>query len=210
MDKSKMKIKLLYVVLIILPYVTYCQDYRKFIGNKVQVTHSTRLNTPFYYDNILSNGEPLKVSINADTLKKENSIYNLIISEEKNPFTGDTTSRHIEFSNELKFIFNLKEIIIVKYIVKQKDLVLKVSSKVFQKDIVWQEKQILELSNIQTTIQTLKPDSFWAFYNSDPSGIKEIDAIKAQFKDSEGILDIDKLGAYLKTKPPALAKYCDY
>ena len=42
------------------------------------------------------------------------------------------------------------------------------------------------------------------------SEIKEIDAIKDQFKDSEGILDIDKLGAYLKTKPPALAKYCDY
>jgi hypothetical protein len=38
----------------------------------------------------------------------------------------------------------------------------------------------------------------------------DINKIKSQFKDSEGILDIDKLGAYLKTKPAALAKYCDF
>jgi hypothetical protein len=59
-------------------------------------------------------------------------------------------------------------------------------------------------------VQFLKSDSFWAFYKRDESEIPEIDIIKAQFKDSEGILDIDKLGAYLKTKPKELAKYCDF
>jgi hypothetical protein len=80
----------------------------------------------------------------------------------------------------------------------------------YKKDKCWSLRQIPELSNIQTAIQALKPDSFWAFYNSEPSGIKEIDAIKAKFKDADGILDIDKLGAYLATKPKELAKYCDY
>jgi hypothetical protein len=80
----------------------------------------------------------------------------------------------------------------------------------FKNENCWMKKEIPELVNIKTVTQTLKPDSFWAFYNSEPSGIKEIDAIKANFKNTEGILDIDKLGAYLKTKPKALAKYCDY
>jgi hypothetical protein len=38
----------------------------------------------------------------------------------------------------------------------------------------------------------------------------DINKIKSQFKNSEGLLDIDKLGAYLKTRPAALAKYCDF
>lgn len=67
-----------------------------------------------------------------------------------------------------------------------------------------------ELSNIQTAIQTLNPDAFWAFYNSEPSEIPEIDAVKSDFKTSEGILDIAKLGAYLKSKPKELEKYCDF
>jgi len=58
--------------------------------------------------------------------------------------------------------------------------------------------------------QIINPQTFWAFYNSESSTIKEIDKIKAQFKNAEGILDIDKLGTYLKTKPKALEKYCDY
>jgi hypothetical protein len=81
----------------------------------------------------------------------------------------------------------------------------------FKKDNCWKSSKIIpELLNIQAAIQYLKSNAFWAFYNKLPSGYKEIDAIKSQFKDSEGILDIDKLGAYLKTKPAALAKYCDF
>jgi hypothetical protein len=80
----------------------------------------------------------------------------------------------------------------------------------FKKDNCWKSSKIPELSNVQAAIQFLKSDTFWAFNNLDQSGNKEIDAIKSQFKDSEGILDIDKLGAYLKTKPAALAKYCDF
>jgi len=67
----------------------------------------------------------------------------------------------------------------------------------------------LDFDSIITAIQILKPDSFWAFYSQDTSDIPAIDKIKTQFKDAEGILDIDKLGAYLKTKPKELAKYCD-
>ena len=80
----------------------------------------------------------------------------------------------------------------------------------FKNENCWMKKEIPELVNIKTVTQTLKTDSFWAFYSTEPSGIKEIDKIKARFKDSEGILDIDKLGAYLATKPKELEKYCDY
>lgn len=71
----------------------------------------------------------------------------------------------------------------------------------FKKDKCWIHEENQYLANIQFAIQALKPDAFWVFYNSEPSEIPEIDAIKAKYKTPEGILDIDKLGAYLKTKP---------
>lgn len=46
--------------------------------------------------------------------------------------------------------------------------------------------------------------------NSELSANEEIENIKAKYSSPEGILDIDKLGAYLATKPKELEKYCDF
>lgn len=46
--------------------------------------------------------------------------------------------------------------------------------------------------------------------NSELSVNAEIDTIKAKYSSPEGILDIATLGAYLKTKPKELEKYCDF
>jgi hypothetical protein len=123
----------------------------------------------------------------------------------------DTTTKKWKLNAFLSFDFEDGVYCIVK-IQKNRDT-LSLGYKTFsffKKDKCWNMRELPELSNIQTTIQYLKSDTFWAFYNNDKKDIPEINAIKAQFKDNEGILDIDRLGAYLKTKPKSLEKYCDY
>ena len=78
----------------------------------------------------------------------------------------------------------------------------------------WVEVQSSPNPNVNVIFDFFKTISA-EFYNQisikeNNPNFPEIDNIKAQFKDSEGTLDIDKLGAYLKTKPKALAKYCDF
>ena len=117
------------------------------------------------------------------------------------------TSNHIEYLHKFSFENAFDKYVILKYVLKKgnvknfKNLILKNLNELSIEP---------SLTNIYSAFQILKPSTFWAFYNQDKSNIPEIDQIKAQFKDSEGILDIDKLGAYLKTKPKELAKYCDF
>ena len=123
----------------------------------------------------------------------------------------DTTIKYWKLNTFLSFDYEDGVYSIVKVQKNRGSLVIGYNSfGFFKKEKCWEQRDVKELSNIQTAIQYLKPSTFWAFYNQDKSNIPEIDQIKAQFKDSEGILDIDKLGAYLKTKPKALAKYCDF
>jgi hypothetical protein len=110
----------------------------------------------------------------------------------------------LKYIHSFSFFWEENEIMFVKAILNTR----------IQLFIFENQKLILDIPErfqpIRNIFQTLKPDSFWAFYSTEPSGIKEIDKIKARFKDSEGILDIDKLGTYLATKPKDLEKYCDY
>jgi hypothetical protein len=184
-------------------------DYRQFLGKSISATIPTRLNMTYFDDYIQENGEILRISIFTDTLKNHHNLEALILNSERQNFARDTAKVFIKFVNKLSFNFQGKEIKIIKYVCET-NKTFQVKSKVFQRNQNWQEIQIQDLLNIRLVIQSLKSDMFWAFYNKSPSGYKEIDSIKSQFKNSEGILDIDKLGAYLKTKPAALAKYCDF
>ena len=97
------------------------------------------------------------------------------------------------------------------WISSKKEDLLKTISKVFQiNNETFKEVAAEVVGQMYEAISILKTESFRAFLNPESTKYQEIDQIKAQFKDSEGILDIDKLGAYLKTKPKALAKYCDF
>ena len=185
-------------------------NYSQFTGKKVDLTIKTRLNLPYYQDYIQSDGEPLIMSIQPDTSKVTESVETAILNIEKSKYINDVTLRHIKFIRKLIFSYQGKETCIVKFEIRKDTIFENTQIKVFQKTAIWQETEIKEIENVRFAIQFLKSDSFWAFYKKDESEIPEIDSIKAQFKDSEGILDIDKLGAYLKTKPAALAKYCDF
>jgi hypothetical protein len=164
----------------------------------------------FYYE-MPKLDEEKQRSIDANSISACDSLVGALKSEFLKESQTDTTTENWKLNSYFSFDYE-DGIYSFAKIQKMKDtLVLGFKTfGVFKNQKCWILKQIPELSNIQTAIQTLKPDSFWAFYNSEPSGIKEIDAIKAKFKDTEGILDIDKLGAYLATKPKELEKYCDY
>jgi hypothetical protein len=168
---------------------------------------NVRLNEPYFYE-YQGKGTEIKVFPS----KLINDVTLTIASKYIKP-NIDTARNFIYPIHKLAFDYDAQKTVIVKFSVVMDSVYSAEQTLLFQSNIknsIWEEKLIPELSNIQTAIQTLKPDSFWAFYNSEPSGIKEIDKIKTQFKDSEGILDIDKLGAYLATKPKELEKYCDY
>jgi uncharacterized protein (UPF0333 family) len=192
--------------------VALCQNinYSQFIGKKVGLTIKTRLNAPYFQDYIQSDGESLIVSIQPDTSKDAGNVETTVLNNEKSKYRNDVSLRHIKFIRKLIFSYQGKETCIVKFEIRKDTILDNTQIKVFQKTAAWQETELKEIENIRLTMQFLKSDSFWAFYKKDESEIPEIDKVKAQFKDSEGILDIDKLGAYLKTKPKELAKYCDF
>jgi hypothetical protein len=172
-----------------------------------EVIWNVRLNEPYMF-NYQKNDKVFKVF---PEKKNEDISFNIATKFIKSGL--DTTKNFIYPVHKLSFNYDSKKVEIIKFAISIDSVFSSIQTLIFLQEynsFIWQEKEISELINIQTAIQYLKPDSFWAFYNSEPSGIKEIDAIKTQFKDSEGILDIDKLGAYLATKPKTLAKYCDY
>jgi hypothetical protein len=104
-----------------------------------------------------------------------------------------------------------EDFITVKYLEIKDTLALGLFTKVFQvENEAFKEVPNNKVGQLYEAIKFLKTEAFRSFLNPEPTDIPEIDKIKAQFKDAEGILDIDKLGAYLKTKPASLAKYCDY
>lgn len=129
----------------------------------------------------------------------------IILSKEK---IKDRTDSSLIYVHKIKFDYGFSSLVLVKYKIRE-------HNGNFKTKIIWikakrEIESIKNLENIENTFKYLKPKIFWAFYNSDKTKYPEVDNIKAQFKDSEGILDVDKLGAYLKTKPAALAKYCDF
>jgi hypothetical protein len=144
---------------------------------------------------------------NDDTnIQNDTTDFGKVVLSKEN-LTTERVDSSLTYIHKLKFGFNFRSIEILKYIVKLNENAITKS--------VWIEhgkeiEPISELQNLQYAIQCLRPKSFWSFYSSDDSGISEIDKIKSQFKTPEGILDIDKLGAYLKTKPIEFEKYCDY
>ena len=147
----------------------------------------------------------------SSTLKDEritaNDKFELFLASN---YPNDRAS-HIQLFHKLT-VSNLgDDFIIVKYREIKDTISLKTISKVFQiNNGTFKEAAAEAVGQMYEAISILKTESFRAFLNPESTKYPEIDQIKAQFKDSEGILDIDKLGAYLKTKPKALAKYCDF
>ena len=121
------------------------------------------------------------------------------------------TATHIWLFHKLT-VSNLGEdYTIIKYQVLKDSISIEFKTVIFRNE----ENQFKEANpnlfeNIYNSIKYCKTETFRAFLNSEKTKLLAIDAIKAQFKDAEGILDIDKLGSYLKTKPKELEKYCDF
>ena len=102
---------------------------------------------------------------------------------------------------------------VFKYIIKSDTTEQSKTALLYQSKKGWVEVKSVPNSNIAVFFdffRVINLDFYDKIGSQDKSDIPAIDQIKAQFKDSEGILDIDKLGAYLKTKPKELAKYCDF
>ena len=174
--------------------------------NVDRVVWDVRLNEPYFLNYQIK--DSLKLFTSKEGQFTDKVEVELINIEPTNPI--DTTRNFILPIHKLTFNYGKNWISILKYKVMKDSILSNSKVLLFEKELKWTLKSIPELSNIQTAIEYLKPDSFWAFYNQDKSSIPAIDAIKAQFKDAEGILDIDKLGSYLKTKPKELEKYCDF
>jgi hypothetical protein len=64
-----------------------------------------------------------------------------------------------------------------------------------------------EISETLTNVLRLKSEAFSQFEAEKP---EDEFSISELVKDTDGTLNINKLGAYLKTKPKGLEKYCDW
>ena len=74
-----------------------------------------------------------------------------------------------------------------------------------------QEDNESEIGQMLKNVMKLKSDVYSQFeYEKPTSEYTDLVPIAKQVKDTDGTLNIFKLSLYLKTKPPALAKYCDY
>ena len=196
------------LIFLLLHFNALCQlDFIKYRGRTVSVLHKISVNDTYYHTYQNGIDSVFKVTFDNKKIGKSedqflNSLLNLVNKSEN----------YILPIHKFFMEYEGKKTVIIKYFSFENSFLSNAHSIVLQLNNNNNnlEKSIPELSNIQTAIEYLKPDSFWAFYNQDKSNIPAIDAIKAQFKDAEGILDIDKLGSYLKTKPKELEKYCDF
>lgn len=147
-----------------------------------------------------------KTKVNCDTIVGVLSTF----------FTKDNLSKKEKniwrLDRILFFDYENGKVAIVKITMKKDSNILGTKSFLFkvENNKCWQNFINPQLNNILFSVQYIKPGLFWTFYNQNNSNIEAIDKIKSQFKDSEGILDIDKLGAYLRTKPKEMEKYCDF
>lgn len=100
---------------------------------------------------------------------------------------------------------------IVKVKEMQDSLVKGVKSyTLFKRNNCWESREVKDFDNIRYAIQVLKTGTLHAFYTKENSPNESIDKIKNDFKDVKGILDINKLGLYLKKRPLELKEFCDY
>ncbi len=181
-----------------------------FLSFGQKMTKSVHLQNTFYTE-ISSLEETQQIVINSNTQAKCDTLTGVLQPLYLTTVSNETTSVFWSVKAYLNFDYEDGTLCIAKIAKMQDTLVL--GNEVFtffKTDGCWQERKLDNLANIRYAIQVLKPDSFWAFYNQDKSDFSEIDAIKTRFKDAEGILDIDKLGAYLQAKPAVLSKYCDF
>lgn len=188
------------VILFLISFKSYSQN----------IYQSIYLQNAFYQEFSLED-EERSVIISEVTVENCDSLTGVIKPYFLEEIKKDTTQKKWKISSIFRFDYQEGEYAFIK-IYKMKDSINLGTSLFgfFKNEKCWQKREVKELENIKIAIEYLKSDSFWAFYNSGRSGMKEIDKIKSNYKTANGILNIDKLGAYLQTKPKELAKYCDY
>lgn len=204
MGKQQTKNRFIYGACLVIIFTTGFQAYSQ------KTYQSIYLQNAFYQQFSLFD-EDKRLAINNQSTQNCDTIVGVIKPLFLKEIKEDTSQKIWLIASIFRFDFEGGEFAFVKtYQMKDTTIIGVFTFEFFKKGKCWEVRKIPLLSNTQIVIHYLKPDSFWAFYNHDKSQFPEIDAIKSQFKDSEGILDIDKLGAYLKTKPKALEKYCDW
>jgi hypothetical protein len=196
MDKSK----IITILMLFVASSSFAQNSRAFFSMPIEQTFYRRYSHPLEDSLVIS-------SVMKDDRISNDDKFELFLAS-KYP---KETATHIQLIHKLTSVNLGEEFITVKYREFKDTLSLAYICKVFKN----QATGFTEVPNdavgyMFEAIKILKTETFRAFLNSDPTKLKEIDAIKTRFKDSEGILDIDKLGAFLATKPKELEKYCDY
>ena len=201
MDKSKL-------IVILLLMANHCFSQNSNIADNAKAIFSMPIEQTFFrrYAHPIEDSLILSSKIKDERIN-DNDKFELFLASN---YPNERAS-HIQLFHKMT-VSNLgDDFIVIKYREIKDTVALKTISKVFKIN----KETFVEIPNdavgqMYEAISILKTESFRAFLNPESTKIPEIDNIKAQFKDSEGILDIDKLGAYLKTKPAALAKYCDF
>lgn len=184
-------------------------NYELFKGDKVSIVADSQLDKPYFLDyNSLINE-----TIDTAIIKPINSnIAEKVISDKQiNLINRQEENNYIRLYSKLTFFFKGEKVSIIKYKVKKGTNISSYEViQVMKKSNNWIEIQNNELKNISYLIRNIRVNVFWEFYNKENNPeYPEINKLKPLVKDSNGVLNIEKLAQVIEENKNALSKYMD-
>ena len=212
-------------------------DYGSFEGEPVKTSIELNLKNVFFkeYSNerfkrfeelivkndVQSTGSPIEVLHSMYSASNQDDYKSLFIGKPTKISTkelekrklSDTLANKLRLIHRLTFDYDGSPIAFLKY-KKFKDSLNYTSELVTlrkQKDSEqWFLVSQTEFPGTEYAIKTLKGEGFWQFFNRhDEEKHPKINKYKPQVQDSDGVLDIEKLGEFLMVNKGSLSEYID-
>ncbi|WP_440880856.1 hypothetical protein [Tenacibaculum sp. C7A-26P2] len=202
-----------YLIFILFPICLFSQnvDYSKFIGNKVKINKVGELDKPYLLSYKILNND--RDSILYDVIGKQDLESKLIL-DKQNIFLnniGESNSNGINLILKFSFSHNEGLISFIKY----KEILDGIKSRpkiqgYIRRGDTWLKLENEKFENVIYVIKNLKIISFWEFYSKENNeNFPKINKLKPLVKDSNGVLNIDKLAKVIKDNKSLLFEYLD-
>lgn len=212
-------------------------DYKSFKGEKVNTSIELKLKNVFFKvygnerfdsfeefivkNNNLSKDYPenlLHLLYSVDNKRDYSAIFKgktpkITSKELQDRSLSDTLINQIRLIHRLTFDYNSHSLAFLKY-KRFKDSISYSSELIaLEKDLntaTWKIIVESEFPNTEYAIKRLKSSAFWQFFNRhNDDDYPKINVLKPMVQDSNGILDIEKLGEVIKKNKTQLSDYLD-
>ncbi len=190
--------KTLIITCLLFQVIKFYSQEINFEGKPVDINFSYGLKKVsycnFYEYKIYNNTELDNSSLNILKEKYLKSGFFKIEGKEK---------KNIKIKSILKFLWKEKEIICINYSLQNKKVVLK-------RNLIYISEPNFPITQNFEELLKLSNDAFWEFYNSnDNADYPVINKLKFKAKDSNGILNIQKLAKVIKENKYVLSKHIE-